>query len=949
MPRRFDFVSPGIQLTEIDRSTVPTPLEGDGPLIIGLAQKGPANKPVRISSKENFEIIFGQPIYGPISSDLYPDSWRNGSRAFPHYGSIAADAWLSADESPITFIRLLGEQDANPTTNSGEAGWITSKTNDEDQAQNGGAYGLFIINSGSTANINATGTLAAIWYLEQGKIELSGTNAAGVIDQGSAKLIESLGGGTATANQFRVVISNASGSSSKNYIFNFDPESKQHIRKVFNTEAYRVNSTTETNTETYWLGETFEESVDRHVTTTGSGQQYGVILALASGSNNGADHRASYLPSKTGWFINRDANEDTGSYSSSDNIRAEKLFRLVSLHDGEDFEKNYYVEIKNLSLGRLNNPKSTFSVVIKTWGGQTVETFSNLNLDPGDSDFVGRRIGTQYREWDATDKKYNIKGRYPNLSDFVYVELAENLETGIGPTDAFAIPFGFYGPVKFKGFAIVSGSTDTEEFGGGTAFASAFVEGSGSIPTTGVPASEFASLFMRETASFVFPDVKLTVEEAYDPGNTNFAANNQATVLGIWPRRDGKLQRDDSYIDLVRAMPTNYDVHANSPSGNMERSFIFTLDEVVYDTGSAGMYYESGSRASGDSQTALSGTQALIDLNFGGFSAPFFGGKDGLDIKNKDPFAEALIGSTKVGSYEFNTLQKVIDIAKDPENVSMDILSMPGQRDDDIIDDLIAAADERQDCLAIVDAPQSYTTIGDARAESAVSVSDAVSTARGRNYDSSYGAMYYPWVLLNNDQGGANVYVPPSVAAIGAMAASQKATAPWFAPAGFNRGGLSRLGGPNGPQVVGVAETLNKANRDKLYETGINPIARFGDNIVIFGQKTLQATPSALDRINVRRLMIYIKKRIGTIAENVLFDQNINTTWRRFTSAAERVLNQVKSGGGITEYKLILDNTTTTPDLVDRNILYAKVLIKPARAIEFIAVDFVITRSGVQF
>ena len=95
--------------------------------------------------------------------------------------------------------------------------------------------------------------------------------------------------------------------------------------------------------------------------------------------------------------------------------------------------------------------------------------------------------------------------------------------------------------------------------------------------------------------------------------------------------------------------------------------------------------------------------------------------------------------------------------------------------------------------------------------------------------------------------------------------------------------------------------------------------------------------------------MIFIKKRIGTIAENILFDQNIPTTWRRFTAAAERVLNQVKAGGGITEYKLILDNTTTTPDLVDRNILYAKVLIKPARSIEFIAVDFVITRSGVQF
>ena len=144
---------------------------------------------------------------------------------------------------------------------------------------------------------------------------------------------------------------------------------------------------------------------------------------------------------------------------------------------------------------------------------------------------------------------------------------------------------------------------------------------------------------------------------------------------------------------------------------------------------------------------------------------------------------------------------------------------------------------------------------------------------------------------------------------------------------------------------------MTKADRDKLYEVNINPIARFpatGDTVV-FGQKTLQQEASALDRINVRRLMNFLKREIGDIADTILFDQNVNATWNRFKSQAEAVLSQVQAEYGVTEYKLVLDETTTTPDLQDRNILYAKVFVKPARAIEFIAVDFVITQSGVEF
>ena len=180
------------------------------------------------------------------------------------------------------------------------------------------------------------------------------------------------------------------------------------------------------------------------------------------------------------------------------------------------------------------------------------------------------------------------------------------------------------------------------------------------------------------------------------------------------------------------------------------------------------------------------------------------------------------------------------------------------------------------------------------------------------------------------------------------MASSERASEVWFAPAGFNRGGLTD--GAAGIPVVGVRQRLSKKDRDQLYEQAINPIAKFpSEGIVIFGQKTLQARQSALDRVNVRRLMIYLKKEVSRRATKVLFDQNVEATWNRFKALVEPLLASTKSRFGLTEYRLILDETTTTPDLIDQNILYAKIMLKPARAIEYIAIDFNIMPTGASF
>jgi hypothetical protein len=946
MPRRFDFVSPGVQLTEIDQSTVPTTLEGDGPLIIGRAIRGPANTPVRVRSYNDFVAIFGEPVYGP--NETKPDTWRNGNTVSPQYGAIAAQAWLSSEESPITFIRLLGDE-LSGVAAAGKAGWQTTNTQTSVQGTNGGAYGLFLINSASATNLG-TGTLAAVWYMRTGSIELSGTaHSSSLAASGSAKLIESVGAG-----EYRAVIKNSAGSVTDTIVFSFDDTSNNYIRNAFNTDAYRTNSTITPTADlkTYWLGETFEEMVNRKITSTAVGGQLGIILGLGqTGASTGRfqDQRKPTKAAKTGWFINRDPSANTGSYEPTN---MEKLFRLASLHDGEQFQKDFYVSVEDLALGTSVNPDSTFTVNVRRWDNNgIVETYSNLNMNPSSENHISKRIGDINMVWDATDKKFNIEGQYPNQSDYIRVELADALKNGQVTTDRQALPFGFYGPMKLKDFTIRSGSLQPVTVADvHVAQTQSFAMGSGSVPTSkgSISIGQFAQLGASVTASFLYPSLKLTTQNSFGSLNQNFL---NTALFGLNQKLSASTTLDLSYRDVVRDLPAGLDIQGDTSSTATERSFVFTLDEIKED--SSGRYYwADGSRAAGNSYSAASGTLKLLQTaRVKQFSAPFFGGFDGLDIKELDPFNNNAIGTSDAASYEFYTLNKVLDMAADSDSVDMDLLALPGVNKSVITDRMIEVADERQDCLALIDLESAYTPLAETNStESAGTTAAVISSARARQFDSSYAAAYHPWVRVNNPGGnGTIVAVPPTVAAIGAIGKSQKLSYPWFAPAGFNRGGISQLGGANGPLVSSTVETLNKANRDDLYETDINPIARLQGEFVVFGQKTLQQTPSALDRINVRRLMIFVKKQIGAIADTILFDNNIQATWNRFSARANRVLALIKSQGGIVDYKVQLDSSTTTPDLQDRNILYAKVYIKPARAIEFIAVDFIITRSGVQF
>lgn len=219
-------------------------------------------------------------------------------------------------------------------------------------------------------------------------------------------------------------------------------------------------------------------------------------------------------------------------------------------------------------------------------------------------------------------------------------------------------------------------------------------------------------------------------------------------------------------------------------------------------------------------------------------------------------------------------------------------------------------------------------------------IATAVATTEG--FDSNYAATYYPWVKILDFDRNKPVWVPPTVVLPGVIAFNDRVAAEWFAPAGLNRGGLT--------EVVEVKSRLTHAERDTLYEARINPIAVFpSTGVCVWGQKTLQGRPSALDRINVRRLLIAAKKFIASSTRYLVFEQNTSQTRSRFLNIVTPYLESIQQRQGLYAFRVIMDESNNTADIIDRNILYGQLFLQPAKTAEFIILDFNIQSTGAAF
>ncbi len=389
-----------------------------------------------------------------------------------------------------------------------------------------------------------------------------------------------------------------------------------------------------------------------------------------------------------------------------------------------------------------------------------------------------------------------------------------------------------------------------------------------------------------------------------DPNSSNYieaVIGNQSSTLvdgadGTYIRTSGEYVNRSNYVRVSAV--------------NLKTLDYLSTDGVTVNTDSDGVSY------SGSLPVASSGS-------FEGATGDIIAGANFFDNIN-DTNTQGLTA----GNYT-----SIINLLANTEEYIFNIISTPGLSYANAthvtpIDSIISLAEGRGDCIAVVDV-QNYEA----------TVSNVVTKATSIN--SSYAATYWPWLQVLSAT-GRNEWVPASVVIPGVYAFTDNSSAPWFAPAGLVRGGVTG--------VIQAERRLTRTQRDTLYSNKVNPIASFpGQGISVFGQKTLQTKASALDRVNVRRLLIELKKFIGDESRNLVFEQNTIATRNRFLATVNPYLESVVQRQGLYAYRVVMDDTNNTADVVDRNQLIGQIFIQPVKTAEFIVLDFTIEPTGATF
>ena len=443
---------------------------------------------------------------------------------------------------------------------------------------------------------------------------------------------------------------------------------------------------------------------------------------------------------------------------------------------------------------------------------------------------------------------------------------------------------------------------------------------------------------MEEDGVFKYPKnvVPMGHNAVYNtgPGGTNFPSASLNTE-----QRDGNNTYDSTVpfgIDLLTTGPKEDNmqylapVPATATTGN---NSVFHLENMYgdddFDT-SLSSTYSAGGEILGLTGSAIQQLKFAVPLQWG------FDGRNpatpystGTDIANSNRQGFDLSDSSASGSVAY---KRAINAVSNPDEFDINLLVTPGVihgLHSTVTNHAISKVEARADAFYIMDA----TAIG-----------DSISTVKNtiKSLDTNYAGTYYPWIKIVDRDTSRPVFVPPSVVLPGVISYTDQVAHEWFAPAGLNRGGLTT--------VLEAKTRLTHAERDDLYENRINPIASFpGQGVVVFGQKTLQSKPSALDRINIRRLLIALRKFIASSSRFLVFEQNTQALRNRFLNIVNPYLEQVQQNSGLSAFRVVMDDSNNTPDVVDRNQLVGQIFIQPTRTAEFIVLDFVVQPTGATF
>ncbi len=757
----------------------------------------------------------------------------------------------------------------------------------------------------------------------------------------------------------------------------FDVTSANYISKVLNTDPYKIQE----------AGHYLAAHWDIHpslAAVTGVG-------AVIEPPINGSERSAFLLTSSLGRDVgsstvpNFEGFRDRFSNAKSPWVVSQKfggspvnLFKLHALDSGAGISNKFKASIYNIvpSNDPINRYGS-FSLALRSLTDTDIdpkilERWEGINLDPSSDRYIAKVLGdiSAYYDFDRDDaaQKLVIEGNYALRSRYVRVEVSDDVaDMSIDPT---ALPLGFRGIAHL----VTSGSAPLASLGG---VDSSSLSLGTELRNAVEPPLPFRNHLNDGTG------LQTQVNSKYYWGAKFEHITN---VL----EQNSSILQDKSFNSFTKHFPTHSIFNANvivgdnsgvadtTSNGILDAdrfcNNLFTLENVQIVTGSNGTVaqnddwqYASYARKGGIVANDAAKTRAVItsDLSnsqnrkFLKFSFIMQGGFDGVNIFNQD---ENDINNAAVvadmndanrgrsSGPNVSAYLKALEVMRNTTNVDIQLLAIPGIRAPIVTDEAIRATEERFDALYIMDIEQvdKNGDLIDIAKLIKPSVSETVTQHKARNLNTSFAAAYFPDVLMKDPSLPSNtVVVPPSVVVMGALALNDSLGYPWFAPAGLTRGDL--------PTTLETSIQLKDADLDSLYDEDINPIYAPSSTtkgglgpkggVVVWGQKTMLQTSSALDRINVRRLLIDIRRQVRDIAQTIIFEPNREATLARFTAAVTPRLQRIQALAGLERFRVIIDSSTTTQADVENNTVRGKIFLQPTKTVEFVSLDFVVANN----
>jgi len=401
--------------------------------------------------------------------------------------------------------------------------------------------------------------------------------------------------------------------------------------------------------------------------------------------------------------------------------------------------------------------------------------------------------------------------------------------------------------------------------------------------------------------------------------------NNNKVVLETWNNLSLDPTQPNYIARVIGDQTLNYNSTENyiEISGSYPNASRYVRVSYVNNT----PFYFNNAGVAKDTYTG-----SIPVVGSGSYGGTFTGGAGSLIPSGRVANYYEAINSTDTQGLVGTDYDDMLDLLANQDDYRFNVLLTPGLVDANQTSQITTAVNNTQnrgDSIYVYD-PVAYGS----------TINAAITRAAAR--DTSYAAVYWPWLRTIDPDSGNFVWVPASTMIGGVYAFTDASSEPWFAPAGINRGGLST--------VITAERKLSQGNRDTLYQGNVNPIATFpGQGVVVYGQKTLQKQASALDRVNVRRLLIALKSYIGQVAQNLVFEQNTAATRNAFLSQVNPYLETVQQRQGLYAYRVVMDDSNNTPDVIDRNQMVGAIYLQPTKTAEFIILDFNVLPTGATF